>query len=435
MHGFLKGTRLLLSTPMPLIVVALAACAPAYAPEATPASNALPTKTVLWTDTPTPAPDPAPTSTETPVEPTPTPTSTPVLAVTITYIKMIDMTGGWAEGQVGTEEASRILRTTDGGGTWRDVSPVIREGPYGSFFLDAQLAWVWTLYGHEMWRTQDGGDTWVSVATVGGQPEIWFNDSQRGWKMEATHWGLSYVQFDIDSFGTTQDGGQTWQETNPPPGRGSAFMAYPDALMAWAVRAGFAKTQEGYPNLVVPFFIEWTSDGGMAWTFHAMPLPPEAFPVEPLSDGYYFGGVGNCDFVSPVYSSTAIWKLALTCEGRSWMYTTANRGKTWIISPMPAGLDADIQFIDPTIGWLFLRDPLDTSEGRLYQTEDGGQDWTLIKRTRWADAQLDFLDAQRGWAVVCSDAWYCYEDDAIHALVRTTDGGQTWQILQPQIAP
>jgi photosystem II stability/assembly factor-like uncharacterized protein len=357
--------------------------------------------------------------------------------VTITYIKMIDMTTGWAEGQVGTEETSRILRTTDGGETWRDVSPVLLEG-FGrqGFFLDAQLAWVWTFDGGVVWRTQDGGDTWTSVGTIRWQPEIWFNDSQHGWKMEATVWGLSFVQFDIDSFATTEDGGQTWQETNPPPDRGYAFMAYPDVQMAWAIRAGFAKTMEGMPNLGVPFSSQMTLDGGRTWTSQTMPLPPGASPVESFEGGIYLGGEGNCGFISPVYSSTAIWKLALTCEGQSWMYTTANRGKTWIISPLPPGGEVmDIQFINPTIGWLFLQDPLDSSQGRLYQTEDGGQDWTLLKRTGWNDVQLDFLDAQTGWAVACSDAWYCYQDDAIHALVRTTDGGQTWQILQPQIAP
>ena len=355
--------------------------------------------------------------------------------MTITYIKMMDMTTGWAEGQVGTEEASRILRTTDGGGTWRDVSPLIREDFRGSFFLDAQLAWVWDRSGDPARRTQDGGQSWTSVEDLGRSHDIWFNDSQHGWKLEATVWGLSFVQFDIESFATTQDGGQTWQETNPPPGRGSAFMAFPDAQMAWAIRAGFAKTIERVPNLGVPFHVQTTFDGGGTWTSRTMPLPDGTYALERAYEGSYLADVGNCAFISPVYSSIAIWKLALTCEDQSWMYTTANQGKTWIISPMPAGLEADIQFIDPTIGWLAIRDPLSHSQGHLYQTTNGGQSWTLLKRTGWTGVQLDFLDAQIGWAVACSGAWYCYQDDAIHALVRTTDGGQTWQILQPQIGP
>ena len=438
MHRLLKDLRSPLWPSTSLLVVALAACVPAQTPAPTQTPSALPTNTALPMRTPTPTPIPAttlyPTSTPTPQVPTssPTPTSTPV---TITHIKMIDTKTGWAEGQVGAVEATRILRTTDGGVNWRDVSPMMHDDFRYSVFLDEQLAWVWSRDGGAAWRTEDGGQSWVFLEGLGRSNQIWFNDSQHGWQLIAESWGLSFRQFDIISFSTTQDGGMTWQETNPPPGRGTAYMAYPDAQTAWAVRAGFAKTIERVPNLGVPFRIETTFDGGSTWTTRQMPLPPEAFRIEREYEGTYLGGVGNCEFVSPVYSSAAIWKLALTCEDQSWMYTTANQGQTWIINPMPAGLEADIQFINPTIGWLALGDPLSHSQGHLYQTTNGGQSWRLLKRTGWTGVQLNFLDAQTGWAVACSEAWYCYQDDARHALVKTTDGGQTWQIIEAQLAP
>jgi photosystem II stability/assembly factor-like uncharacterized protein len=358
-----------------------------------------------------------------------------VAVVTISYIKMIDAQSGWAEGQVGSDAATRILRTSDGGVTWRDVSPEMHYDFRGSIFLDEQFAWVWSWDGSAAFRTEDGGQTWTFLEGLGRSDSIWFNDSQHGWKLEAEVWGLSFVQFDIVSFSTTQDGGQTWEETNPPPGSGYAFMAYPDAQTAWALRAGFAKTVEGVPNLGIHFRMETTFDRGSTWTSRAMPLPAEAYRVRRMYEGTYLGGAGNCDFVSPVYSSAAIWKLALTCEEKSWMYTTANQGKTWIISPMPAGLDAQIQFVSPRIGWLFLRDRFDRSQGRLYHTTNGGQSWNLIKRTGWTDIRLDFVDALTGWAVACSEAWYCYQEDVRNALVKTSNGGQTWRIIEPQLAP
>ena len=439
MHGFLKGIRSMLWTPAALVVVALAACAPAPTPAPTRPPSAQPTRTALPVATPAPQQTSGPILIPTPTPTLPAPTSTSAASstlATITYIKMIDLMTGWAEGEVGTDGEIHILRTSDGGATWRDVSPVLVDR-FGqdAFFLDALLAWVWNADLGESWRTQDGGQSWTPVENVGWTHTIWFNDSQHGWRLNAESWGLSFVQFDIVSFATTQDGGQTWGETNPPPGGGPAFMAYPDAQTAWAIRAGFAKTIEGVPNLGIPFSIHTTFDGGRTWKSQTMPLPDESFPAEIDVGGPYLGGVGNCDFVSPVYSSTAIWKLALTCEDLSWLYTTTNQGKTWIISPMPAGLEADIQFINPTTGWLALRDPLSHSQGHLYQTTNGGQSWTLLKRTGWTGVQLDFLDAQTGWAVACSDAWYCYQDDARHALVKTTDGGQTWQIIEPQLAP
>jgi photosystem II stability/assembly factor-like uncharacterized protein len=344
---------------------------------------------------------------------------------------MMDWNTGWAVVDIPEKEITRIIRTEDGGVIWRDVSPVDAD-MIGSFFLDDGLAWVWT---HGLaWRTQDGGASWTIVGDMGYGTNLGFVDSQHGWKLDAEYWGLSFVQFDIISFSTTLDGGQTWQETNPPPDWGVAFMAYPSAQMAWSINAGFAKTIRGVSNLSARLRVQVTFDGGSSWSTRQMPLPPDARVVERPGEGTYLGDVGNCEIVSPVYTSTTIWKLAITCELQSWMYTSANHGKTWIISEMPAGLDADIEFVDASTGWLLIGNPYESPEGRLYQTTDGGGSWTLIKRTGWADARLSFVDAHMGWAVACTDA-FCYQPKANQALIKTTDGGNTWQVLEPQIRP
>jgi len=102
---------------------------------------------------------------------TPAPTSTSAASstlVAITYIKMIDLMTGRAEGEVGTDGETHILRTSDGGATWRDVSPVLVDR-FGqdAFFLDALLAWVWNADLGESWRTLDGGQSWTPVEDVG----------------------------------------------------------------------------------------------------------------------------------------------------------------------------------------------------------------------------------------------------------------------------
>jgi photosystem II stability/assembly factor-like uncharacterized protein len=346
---------------------------------------------------------------------------------------MMDFKTGWVIADMGSRDATHILRTVDGGTIWNDVSPA--EADFnGYFFLDGQTAWAWSWGLESPLFTQDGGQSWVSVGDFGGQPALGFVDSQHGWKLNAEAWGLSFRQFDIISFSTTQDGGLTWQETNPPPAWGWAYMAYPTAQMAWAVRAGFAKTISGVPNLGVPFRIVTTFDGGHSWTTRQMPIPAEASQLERPHEGTYLGGAGNCEFIAPAYSSTTIWKVALTCEYLSWLYTTANQGKTWIISPMPAGLYPNIHFVNPTTGWLFVPDPDDDRQGSLYRTSNGGQGWNLIKYTGWAGLEMSFLDERVGWAVAstCPEqvcAWF----ERITALVKTTNGGETWQDLEAQI--
>jgi hypothetical protein len=58
-------------------------------------------------------------------------------------------------------------------------------------------------------------------------------------------------------------------------------------------------------------------------------------------------------------------------------------------------------------------------------TTDSGQTWTYLKTVNWV-GQFSFIDETHGWAVARSG-------DEI-ALVNTTDGGRTWDIIEPQIA-
>ncbi|HET7010629.1 MAG TPA: hypothetical protein VFI11_07630 [Anaerolineales bacterium] len=354
------------------------------------------------------------------LEATPQPAST----LAIISIQMFDLTTGWAIGRV--EGNYLTLRTTDGGIAWREVG--LEECPaYILSSADDRLAWT----GDDpVCLTTDGGQTWTAVEAPGRN--VWFNDDRRGWSLGAEEWGLSFRQFDIYSFATTDDGGVTWAETNPPPGSGVAYLAFPDAQTAWALRAGFAKSIDGVPNLGVPISLHTTFDRGGTWTTRQVPLPPEAETVDWGSMGEYLAGFGNCEFVSPVFSSLAVWKFALTCEDASWMYTSLNQGKTWSINPMPAGVEATIDFSRPDLGWLHVAD-WENDLGRLYQTSDGGRTWALIKRTGWLDVVLSFVDAQSGWAVACTGP--CRSGDSSVALVRTTDGGRTWETIEPQLVP
>jgi photosystem II stability/assembly factor-like uncharacterized protein len=94
--------------------------------------------------------------------------------VTITYVNMLDATTGWAVG--GLEGiGDHVLRTGDGGHTWRDVTPPEPASAgdesdkiaIGSF-LDADTAWVTYSYldffklpvAPTVWRTGNGGQTW-----------------------------------------------------------------------------------------------------------------------------------------------------------------------------------------------------------------------------------------------------------------------------------
>jgi len=93
------------------------------------------------------------------------------------------------------------------------------------------------------------------------------------------------------------------------------------------------------------------------------------------------------------------------------------------------GLPAkEASFLTEQQGWAIespdLNDP--AAVRSVYQTTDGGTTWTKIGETHWSGV-LDFIDGQAGWVVAKAG-------DAI-ALVKTTNGGQSWSEIKPQIAP
>jgi len=99
----------------------------------------------------------------------------------------------------------------------------------------------------------------------------------------------------------------------------------------------------------------------------------------------------------------------------TYIYTTPNRGQTWQYTQLPAPIDSLI-FIDEKKGWAFGRE--------FFTTSDGGLSWVSVKTVNW-DGQFSFINSFHGWAVASNNEEI--------ALVKTADGGLTWQIIDPQI--
>ena len=72
---------------------------------------------------------------------------------------------------------------------------------------------------------------------------------------------------------------------------------------------------------------------------------------------------------------------------------------------------AAIQFADASHGWA-------VGDGRILATSDAGRTWTRQYSGPAVLYQVDFTDASNGWAVSTS------------SLLRTTDGGSTWTALR-----
>jgi photosystem II stability/assembly factor-like uncharacterized protein len=357
--------------------------------------------------------DTVPPATDTPGEPTPLPTVgvTPVSPeeaiphlsagqdVTITTIQMIDAAEGWAIAE-GAGIGDHVLRTSDE--VYKSTTGV---------FLDADTAWVAYAPESVVWRTLDGGLTWQG-GVIGSESYsgsmMHFMDNDHGWLLQILDAGMNHVYV---SFFRTTDGSVTWDKLWDPfesidiQSFAKTGISFADAQTGWVSRDN--------RGVMAGAAIDWTHDGGL--TFQSQELPPPA-DAPTLFDDYF------CGLYSPHLFSPLSGALVMDCVRfeagtdihNAYMYTTDDGGQTWTAQPFPGGT---LLFID-NAAWALSRE--------IHESLDGGATWTKVKMVNW-DGQFSFVDAELAWAVARAG-------DEI-ALVKTSDGCQTWEQLEPLVAP
>lgn len=84
----------------------------------------------------------------------------------------------------------------------------------------------------------------------------------------------------------------------------------------------------------------------------------------------------------------------------------------------------DIQFIDANTGWIV------GSAGTLLKSEDGGNSWKRQAAPCRDDIiDVHFVDRVNGW-LLCERDIHGRSNGSISYLVRTADGGQTWEPIE-----
>lgn len=229
-----------------------------------------------------------------------------------------------------------VLRTDDGGRSWRQVGRIAGEGIAALSFPDSQHGWAITggsVGGHlvhHVYTTADGGATW---ALTPGYADL----SGRYSAIDMVDRQTGYIGSYNDPFLVTHDRGATWAPVDSAT-PGSPTFRFASPSEGWMVRDGqlFA-----------------TADGARTWT--QLPLACHVMDVDLLPAG-------------------AGWLVVDSCPGDAApaLLATTDAGKTWTRVVIPdVGLTA-ISFADPLHGWLA------DNRGRLFMTDDGGLKWTEV---------------------------------------------------------
>jgi photosystem II stability/assembly factor-like uncharacterized protein len=326
-------------------------------------------------------------------------------------VRFVDARNGWAVG-----EAGLVLKTTDGGGTWRRVrqDTGIEASLHQVRFADASHGWALGWDG-ALLRTADGGESWAAVA-AGLPPGLW----TRLWVLDRSRIVIAGSPNGIPAAAfVSDDGGARWRYSEIAPDEvtpGGTMWTFnvdtvrrsTDLGRTW-VRfddlAGFGRGMVFGDHHVVVFrrhgdsaVVHTSRDGGASWRAEAAP------------------NVGGGAVVAPRYLSAEGrgWGAAVSADdGRVSLHRTMDDGRTWTplsLATAPPGLQLfDDAALDDQILW-------GNVDGATWLSDDAGRSWRPL-RAGGAPAAPSFDGG--GGLVLDSGA----------QKFRSTDAGRTAQLV------
>lgn len=239
------------------------------------------------------------------------------------------------------ESGSRaMLRTTDGGRSWKkcrvDVPTLDSRMLTDVSFASSKVGWACTQgevgVGGSIAKTSNAGATWqvqkrLSVRAPGP------------WRVSCPTASSCYVlglQYPAGYLWATADGGRHWIQRKMPRGTYWTSISFPTATNGWAVGPG-----ESHGSVIR------TRNGGRTWSYYR--------------SGIAFYGISFCD---P--------KVGFAVGAYGMVSRTTNGGSKWtdLEGPDPNGADlSKVTCVDATHVWVT------DVNGNTYVSADGGGTW------------------------------------------------------------
>ncbi|GHO60983.1 WD40/YVTN/BNR-like repeat-containing protein [Ktedonobacter robiniae] len=337
---------------------------------------------------------------------------------------MVNEKDGWSIG-IGSQDAwGSILRTTDGGKSWKLVTPPGIHRVSDLYILDNNTAWlpIWdqTKSPYPVWlyRTINGGTSWQRFTFSGSDIQsLTFTDQNHGWavKTQQPQQNTSQSQSQQTIGGSiqqkptlpkntllhTHDGGKTWQSVAPFPAGMGGSLYFIDEQTGWT-------TGVDKPGIEIIMSIYITHNGGRTWQKQSLPNTPGklAMAQQPIffdkSTGYFLARFDTPNIQWYAYtthdggnswqrSNTAVpssvrllvddqHAIGATLDQKSdlkdifILNLTDNR--TVSTSPNRNGTLIDYSFPTVRVGFVFKQ--TSSSAIDLYKTIDGGKTWFKV---------------------------------------------------------
>lgn len=319
---------------------------------------------------------------------------------------MLDSDHGWAL----TRQS--VLKTVDAGAHWTQVEALhLGSIQPAADFMNVNYAWV-AFHGasdplgtYKVIRTSDGGVSW-RIATItlsngdqgqGGIDRPHFISTTNGWLTIGMAEGMQHSSMTIFH---TIDGGATWTQL-------ASSFSQSSGLPMTADKTGisFANAQNGWVTAEYPGSPAWlyvTHNGGTTFQSQSIPLPNSTQAGTVITTPPVFFGQNGIMPVVLFYNSSNID-----------LYVTHNGGANWTPTTL-ANYNADtFSALDTQHVWA-----TQSNGTAIYSTTDGGATWHAIGNTPQPVSELSFADPQNGWAIG--------QSTSTPLLYHTINGGANW---------
>ncbi|GJM19644.1 MAG: hypothetical protein DHS20C14_18570 [Phycisphaeraceae bacterium] len=317
-------------------------------------------------------------------------------------------------------EFGLVLRSDDAGASWAQVS-----NGSGNDLLRIGMGSAthgWTTGGGTVLRTADGGDTWKHQA---GPVLTTFQQLFNAGPSDVYPFGPEHAAIRWNSVNliTTMDGGETWTLGDPndewPSGR--IFVSAPDAYYKFGFDNGSA-------------IVYRSADGGDSWAPTTSNIPSTTFDAGDVILDFYFQddshgwviGEPNLAFrtqdggqtwdrtpdigrlPSPVYRRVrfATPDVGWIIGSYGLILRTTDGGDTWTEQTLPGtfgGTYTDLAVVSQTEAYICGQN--ENNRDFVKHTTDGGQTWTDSYTPGLGHPFEFFQSANNGLAVVDGNVW------------------------------
>jgi photosystem II stability/assembly factor-like uncharacterized protein len=307
----------------------------------------------------------------------------------------------------------------------RAARPSAAAVPAGASLVDAGGGVAWLMNGARVLRTIDGGITWKAVYPSRSAPgssqslgATWFSGRDDAWVEQVRLPGVSHPGSTV--LWRTTDAGAHWKRAVAPFRPPLTGLELPfDAISMAGGRVGFALTtvlvDMGKPDEYRAESLWHTRDGGLHWRRVARARVP--------GDGLRLPGAYADDQSDPfalVAESRRVAWLAQTA-GASTLWRTTDAGVSWVRIRIPGATGGRLlgaPMLSGGRGVLAIAQP----RGRLVVdvSADDGSSWH-----RASMLHTGSIAPPAGFDAVSSDVWVL---PSSAGLFTTVDGGQHWSL-------